>query len=116
MSRPCMWGSMLGGSAVLANVSVPPGLACARARRGTPAAATARAAAPPGRKRGGWLAARARVEECGSMAGRLAFQRELLEGVAARRHAAPTLGEGPRDPGPRDVAARGPPDAVGGRG
>src|SRR4029453_16159034 len=99
MSRPCMWGSMLGGSAVLANVSVPPGLACARARRGTPAAATARAGAPPAREGRRSIAARPRVEECGSMAGRLAFQRELLEGVAARRHAAPTPGEGPRDLG-----------------
>src|SRR5262245_1380823 len=115
MSRPCMWGSMLGGSAVLANVSVPPGLACARARPGMPAAATVRAAAPPARKRRRSMAARPRVEECGFMAGRLAFQRELLEGVAARRHAAPALGEGPRNLGHVDVAARVHRDTVRGR-
>src|SRR5262245_14772344 len=121
MSSPCMCGSMLGGSAVLAKVRVPPGLDCALAWRAAPASARASAAAPPARKRRRSISARRpRGERYWSIKGgppceASALQRELLERVATRGHATAALGERPGDLGHVDVAARVHCDAVRGR-
>src|SRR5262245_5641688 len=108
MSSPCMWGSMLGGSAALATVSTPPGLAWARARRGT--APVAPIAAVPARN---WR------RETWCWVGRRSAMIGLLPGLeVAWSQSSPDAGRGvkasrPSDEGiVSDTAERDKPDAV----